>query len=793
MEIDTTPAKSLKRARSASEEQHDQPPATPVTPTTGIKPSPSHASPLDLGLPDFLATPPNKRPAFMSPNDENTPSRRITRHAAATAASSSGSALSTAKDPFEVLPDNVVRMIIFLLPNRSIVGLRRVSRFWKGNVEYVVSQAVVERTFGGREITEKLKEEGKLGWPEFAFRKNTFLDESRAGGAPTSVKKFTNAQLWELVGDRLVWIDDSTNLNVQHLSAWDVNERKDSLVALAGNPRAFSKNKFLHGVIADEQRKASAERPKRVSKKEKIPEAIIIRWSLRDTLKNRRTKIKVNFLVPYGATHILLDYYQCDETLPQTDRWTRFLPQASSRNKLACINIITGYADWNVNLEDNRLAFPPAHGLYLRPRYQYGSSSYLIHGDKAFAFTSPNRRHPFSQQVGDTKVFLTVRDLKTGATIEHKEMAEIEESIRDHHYPTPEHTVISPDGKYIILSINRSLWVCSAQTYEFLEKIDLPWLQYSIVGSRYDLEFSDDGSRLYLAEECNGLDFNVLELDCANKFKPVFIRSYHVPTKTTFVSRTSFNHKLQTQVLTTRNPAQPMSGEWRPEIIKFISMDELMEGVPKDLWGAEWKSKLPNPKDKWNWLGPNASILQQAPPMTTSAAILGQLTQLNGHISAANLPAQITLLGLSATQIFGSNGLTDDNSTVTPRGKIFLETPRQDFVMISKNPITLPPLAKVQPNAIQEPAEESSTQAEWRLGGIYYTGPATPKRKGKKSKKGTPGAGSSGKVDEVQLNQRRQWWIGGRMTPFKIKNGERFVMFDQDDTVYCCDFGPVGW
>ncbi|KAF3179007.1 hypothetical protein TWF751_001016 [Orbilia oligospora] len=777
MDAVTTPVKNLKRARSPSEEEDDGQArdstsnntisnTTTTTNTTkpfGAKQVSSASSPLDLGLPDFLVSPfSSAKRLSLGHNSDDT--RRITRHAAAANDPSR-------KDPFEVLPDNVVRMIIFLLPPKSIVKLRRVSKFWKGNVEYVVTQAVVEKAYGGREATEKLKKEAKLGWPEFAFRKNAFLDNARAAGAPTSVKKFTNAQLWELVGDRLVWIDDSTNLNVQHLSAWDVNERKDSLVALAGNPRAFSKNKFLHSVIADEQRKASAERPKRSSKKEKAPEAIIIRWSLRDTLKNRRTKIKVNFLVPYGSTHIILDYFQCDETGAVHDRWNhRFLPQTTSRNKLACINIITGYADWNINLEDFRLAFPPSHGLYLRPRYQYGSPSYLIHKDKAYSFTSPDRRHPFvPHNTGEHRVFLTVRDCKTGATIEHKEMKEIGDELVNHQYPQPEHTIISPDGRLIVLNLHRNLWICNAQTRTFVEKVELPWLQYSIVGSRFDLEFNEDGSRLYLTEECNGADFNVIELDSNDKFKPVFIKSYHVPTKNNFVSRTSFNHKLQTQVLTTRNPSQPMSGEWRPEIVKFISMDELMEDIPKDLWAAEWRLQLANPNEKWNWAGPGSSpLIPQLPHpgMSNASAILAQISQLNG----------------------GNPLNAEDGTGVTPRGKMFLETPRQDYVLSTKAAITLPPLAKLQPNAIQEPAEESSSQAEWRMGGVYYTGPATPKKRGRKTPKK-----SAAKVDESKMHERREWWIGGRMSPFKLKNGERFIVFDQDDTVYCCDFGPVGW
>ncbi|KAF3904935.1 hypothetical protein ABW20_dc0109512 [Dactylellina cionopaga] len=785
METDGTPAKKLKRSRSPSEE----PPST-FTPTTNtsinttantsltnseIKTQPfpysSSSSPLDLGLPECLVSPAKKRQALASPTDENAPSRRITRHAATVAAVD-----SSLRDPFEYLPDNVVRMIIFLLPNKSIVGLRRVSRFWKGNVEYVISKAVVERLYAGRTVTEKLKQEGKLGWPEFAFRKNTFLEEARSNGAPTSVKKFTNAQLWELVGDRLVWVDDSANLNVQHLSAWDVNDRKDSLVALAGNPRAFSKNKFLHNVIADEKRKASGERPKRASKKEKIPEAIIIRWSLRDTLKNRRTKIKVNFLVPFGTTHIMLDYFQCEDPPSNSiERWHRDLyTQSNSRNKLACINIITGYADWNVSLDDFRLAFPPAHGVYLRPRYQYGSSSYLIHGDKAYSFTSPDRRFMLGPQIGDRKISLTVRDCKTGALVANTPMAKISSNMSEHHYTQPEHSLISPDGKFIVLSMSRSLWICNAETYAFIEKIDLTWLQYSIVGSRYDLEFNEDGSRLYLTEECNGLDFNVLELDCHNKFKPVFIRSYHVPSKTNFVSRTCFNHKLHTQVLATRNPSQPMSGEWRPEIIKFVSMDELMEGIPRDLWAAEWKTKLSHLKpEKWTWGGPDTTTLYQNHPINASSALLATLP-----------PAQLQALGMATN----STAVVDD-SGLTPRGRIFLETPRKDYVMFSKNPITLPPLTKVQPNAIQEPADEASGQGEWRSGGVYYTGPSAPKRRGKKA----PPKKTVSKVEEGKMNERREWWIGGRMTPFKIKNGERFIMFDQDDTVYCCDFGPVGW
>ncbi|KAK6537426.1 hypothetical protein TWF694_011613 [Orbilia ellipsospora] len=780
--------KNLKRPRSPSEElgsndsdhiydnRLGSPSATPIA--NPLSPR------LNLGLPEFLAqnSPPNKRVALTSPTDEPTPTR-VTRHAAAV------SVLKAAtRDPFDILPDNVVRSIIFLLSNKNIVALRRVSKFWKANVEYVVSQAVVERSYGGRAITETLKTEGKLGWPEFAFRKNTFLDESRAEGAPTSVKKFTNAQLWDIVGERLVWIDEANNLNVQHLSAWDVNERKDSLVALAGNPRAFSKNKFLHSVVAKEQRKARVERPKRAAKMGKIPEAIIIRWSLRDTLKNRRQKVKVNFMVPCGTTHILLDYYQCDD-LVQAGLWTnRLLPHGPSRNKLACINVITGYADWNITL-DFPLAFPPSHALYLRPRYQFSSSTYMINDDKVYAFTSPREQHTFGQHPNSRKLFLTVRDLKTGAALHHRQMTDLEQALGPQYFMAPEHSLVSPDGKYIILSINRALWICDAQNYTFIEKVDLPWLQHTIVGSKYDLEFSTDGSRLYLTEECNGLDFNVLELDCAHGFKPVFIRSYHVPAKTTFVSRTSFNHKLQTQVLTTRNPAQPMSGEWRPEILKFMSMDELMEGVPEELWGAVWKSKLPNPDDKWNWNGPNVSILNNIPAVNHASAIISQLTQIAGQIQGTTLPAQITLLGLSHTQVFGGYGLTDDITAVTPRGKIFLETPRKDYVMVSKNPITLPPLSKVQPNAIQEPVDDYD-HTEWREDGVFYTGPIPMRNTGPGGRRKRKRAA---KLDEGQMDERREWWIGGRMTPFKIKNGERFVMFDQDDTVYCCDFGPVGW
>lgn len=436
-------------------------------------------------------------------------------------------------------------------------------------------------------------------------------------------------------------------------------------------------------------------------------------------------------------------------------------------------------------MEDFRLAFPPSHGLYLRPRYQYGSPSYLIHDDKAYSFTSPDRRHPFVQQNnGEHRVFLTVRDCKTGATVEHKEMKEIGDELLNHQYPQPEHTIISPDGRLIVLNLHRTLWICDAQTRTFLEKVELPWLQYSIVGSRFDLEFNDDGSRLFLTEECNGADFNVIELDCNDKFKPVFIKSYHVPTKTNFVSRTSFNHKLQTQVLTTRNPAQPMSGEWRPEIVKFISMDELMEGIPKDLWAAEWRSHISNPNEKWNWAGPGTSPLTpQLPPMNNPSAILTQLSQLTG---GTTMTAQLTALGFNT--ILGIPTTSEDGTGVTPRGKMFLETPRQDYVLSTKAAITLPPLAKLQPNAIQEPAEESSSQAEWRMGGVYYTGPATPKKRGRKTPKK-----SAAKVDESKMHERREWWIGGRMSPFKLKNGERFIVFDQDDTVYCCDFGPVGW
>ncbi|KAF3908318.1 hypothetical protein AA313_de0207331 [Arthrobotrys entomopaga] len=783
--MDNIPLKNLKRPRSLSEELNSYDDDCTGDNRPGSSSATALANPsspqLNLGLPEFLThnSPATKRIALTSSTNEPTPAR-VTRHAAAVSVLK-----AAARDPFDILPDNVVRSIIFMLPNKNIVGLRRVSKFWKANVEYVVSQAVVENNYGGRAITEALKKEGKLGWPELAFRKNTFLDESRAQGAPTSVKKFTNAQLWDIVGERLVWIDEANNINVQHLSAWDVNERTDSLVALAGNPRAFSKNKSLHNVITKEKRKAQVERPKRAAKNGKIPEAIVIRWSLRDTLKTRRQKVKINFMVPCGTTHILLDYYQCDD-LVQVGRYdTRLLPHGLSRNKLACINVITGYAEWNITL-DFPLAFPPSHAVYLRPRHQFSSSTYMVRGGKVFAFTSPREQSGFGHHGRSRKLFLTVRDLKTGAALHHRRMTEFEEALGNHQFMAPEHSLVSPDGKYLILSINRALWVCDAQNYTFLEKIDLPWLQHTIVTSKYDLEFSTDGSRLYLTEECNGLDFNVLELDCAQRFKPVFIRSYHVPAKSTFVSRTSFNHRLQTQVLTTRNPTQPMSGEWRPEVLKFMSMDELMEGVPEDLWGAVWKSKLPNPEDKWNWNGPNVSILNTIPAVNHASAIITQLTQLAGQLQGTNLPAQIALLGLSHTQIFGGQGITNDHTAITSRGKIFLETPRKDYVMVSKNPVTLPPLSKVQPNAIQEPVEHYD-QTEWREDGVFYTGPIPMRNPaGRKKKKKV-------KLEEGQMDQRRDWWIGGRMTPFKIKNGERFVMFDQDDTVYCCDFGPVGW
>ncbi|KAF3937277.1 hypothetical protein ABW19_dt0200740 [Dactylella cylindrospora] len=745
----------------------------------------SPASPLDLGLPEILS--PAKRAALTHP-DDSTPTRRVTRQSAAHAANEP---TEKRQDPFFVLPDNVVRMIMFLLPNKTIVALRRVSRFWKGNVEFWVTEGFNEKAYGKRAITETLKAEGKLGWPEFAFRKNTFLEEARINGAPTSVKKFTNAQIWDLVGERLVWIDESSNLNVQHLSAWDFNERKDSLVALAGNPRALAKNKSLHSVVAVEQRQATAERPKRASKKEKIPEPIIIRWYLRDTLKNRRTKLKVNFMVPYGSSHIFLDYYQYDDSYAAFERVTnRIWPQVNSRNKLACINLLTGYAEWNINLEDTRLAFPASHGLYLRPRYNAGVTSYLIHNDVAYSFTNPDRRYPFGPP-GDKKIFLTARDCKTGTVIESKEIKEISDVMNDHHYPNPEHSILSPDGKTIVLSISRKLWICNAPACEFVAKIEMPWLQYSIVGARFDLEFSDDGNRVYLTEECNGHDFNVLELDVNNGFKPVFIRCYHVPNKNSFVSRTNFNHRLHTQVLTTRNASQPMASEWRPEMLKFISMSELMEGVPRDLWAAEWRSKLPNvySEETWSWGGPSATAIPPIPVASLGHPnqILVQLSQLTGP-STNGVTGSLTALGITPSQFFGNLPGDADHTTITPRGKVFLETPRKDYVMISRSPITLPPLSKIQPNAIQEPADETIAPGEYRPGGSYYTGPPPTKRKGKKSPKK-----SITKLDDAKMNERREWWIGGRMSPFKFKNGERFIVFDQEDAVYCCDFGPVGW
>ncbi|KAJ6258244.1 hypothetical protein Dda_7163 [Drechslerella dactyloides] len=758
-------------------------PAAP-TPSSSQTADAGGDKPLDLGLPECLDQSPAKRIALASRDNKNKPDRRITRHAAAALAIANDPALAKLRDPFHVLPDNVVREIILSLPNRTIVSLRRVSKYWKANVEYVITEAVVEHRFGERDATKKLREEAKLGWPEFAFRKNTFLDEARADGTPSSVKKFTNAGLWEKVGDRLVWIDESYNLNVQHLSAWDVNERKDSLVALAGNPRGMARNRLLHAVVAEEQRKP-AERPKRASKKEKIPEAIVIRWPLRDTLKTRHLRIKVSAIIPYEPTHILLDYVQCPE---KNFEYLANDGLPRRRRKLASVNIITGYADWNIHLDDYYPMLPFTFGMFLRHRFTGQMLGYLTHGHKLWSLTTPNPQwgnNPYAGFYRET--FLTVRDLRTGAVTMSKPVEEISE-ILNVATVTPEHFLISPDGKIIVLCANRALYVCNAETCEFIEKVELLWLQHGIVGSRFDLAFSDDGSRLYLTEESGGFDFNILELDCHNHFKPAFIRCYHIPAKTSFTTRTHFNHRLQTQFLATRNPAYPSVSEWRPEMLRFAPLDEVMHGVPRDMWNALWKSKVPYGDQKWNWMGPDHTISQQILDGVLNEQLLyfvgGNPANLTTVASALSLPgvAQLPLQGLSSMQLYAGNTFWEGP---TKRGMIFLETPRRDYVMVSKAPVTLPPLSKVQPNAIQDPGDDMGLSAEFRSDGYFYTGPALPKEKGKGKRQS--------KWDQYNIHERRPWWIGGRMSLNKVMNGERFVMFDLDEVVYCCDFGPLGW
>ncbi|KAF3905104.1 hypothetical protein ABW21_db0201223 [Orbilia brochopaga] len=691
--------------------------------------------------------------------------------------------LAKLRDPFQVLPDNVVRDIILRLPAFDIINLRRVSKFWMATAQFVVSESLVKRKFGVLELSKMLKKEGKLGWAELAYRKNWFFEYSKRTGAPTSVKKFTNAKIWEKVGDRLLWIDESSNLNVQHLSAWDINERRESLLALAENPAAMTRNRTLHLSVI-EQRRRTQERPERAPKK--ISEGIVIRWPLRKALKIRDAKLKLEDCVLFacGSDHVILDYVLSPGRVSSLFN----TPEDPRRRRLACVNIVTGYTDWDVDTTNYASVLPLDDIRVRRDPYNMKQPCYLVDDDRVYAFTCPQIRIQssvlmFFNSPEKRRVFLTARNRRTGAVVRSKEIEGFLNAL-DYNYHSSFGNqllgLINPDGKSIVLCINSTLFVCNTETCQLVQRVELTFLWNATVPYPSSIYLDEARSRLCVWCDSEGRDFDVFELDPNDRFKVVFIRSYHLPTTETNPNTVprytpaSFNDHTQYQIRTSINPNRP--GECQPEILGFTVLNEVMEGVPFHEWGDTWKSKLAFGHQEWDWIGPNKSFLDQGVP----PELLQQLSQLLyaqqfSYESGGSFPHHETK-GLTNYQVFG----TGDNRVLTPRARVLITTPRLDFVMTYRNFITLPPLETVQPNAIQDYNDDPDI--ELRSGGAVYTGPAYPKEKGHRTHK-----------PKMEEGKRRDWFISSYPQWDQIINGERFIMFGQRQTVYCCDFGPVGW
>ncbi|EGX47218.1 hypothetical protein AOL_s00091g39 [Orbilia oligospora ATCC 24927] len=80
--------------------------------------------------------------------------------------------------------------------------------------------------------------------------------------------------------------------------------------------------------------------------------------------------------------------------------------------------------------------------------------------------------------------------------------------------------ITSPDGKYLVVSYNRWLWVYQPEK-DFIQEVEMIWLR----GTPSSIEFR--GAQLHITErEIIATEFLVFELDCDDNFKLVRIRNY---------------------------------------------------------------------------------------------------------------------------------------------------------------------------------------------------------------------------------------------------------------------------
>ncbi|MCJ1393895.1 hypothetical protein MMC18_006771 [Xylographa bjoerkii] len=119
-----------------------------------------------------------------------------------------------ATDPFECLNDDVVKLILVLLSARDTETLRRVSKLWKAYSEHHHGGEALVRYFG--HVGEKARVFSSPEEANLAFRRRLYHEESLRTGRATRAFKCSNAHVWDIKNDRLMWAS-SSSISIRNL------------------------------------------------------------------------------------------------------------------------------------------------------------------------------------------------------------------------------------------------------------------------------------------------------------------------------------------------------------------------------------------------------------------------------------------------------------------------------------------------------------------------------------------------------------------------------------------------